>query len=144
VFKKVYSADMQAERRKSPRIPLNIAVKYQCLPKDRMTMPTDSLSENLGMGGLAMRVDHKLEPNDRISLVLYLPPADKRDDVQNYASYAKQDCLTVRIEARVAWCQPFAGNKFMLGIEFIQIDPEDMPEFRAFVKDYELRGQAEA
>ena len=136
---KVFQGRTQAERRKYPRIPLKMWVHFQCLKEgDASPASLESLAEDLGAGGLAMRSDLHLEQGQMLMVTLYLPPAAKRAQPDDTLIYAEGECLTAVVLSRVIWCRPLKDKEFMVGVKFLDLDGESRRSLKDFLKDYQL------
>lgn len=135
----IYRSDVIAERRRYPRKPLNLFLKFELAnPQNNPPARDNSQTENISSGGLALYSEHKLEKGQEISLVLYLPPKEKRSSEIVVAFWTETECIPISIQARIAWRLPFINNKYAYGAEFISIDPNDKPAFDEFLADFYL------
>ncbi len=129
-----------AERRKYPRHPINIPVRCQFDPLAPEDETEESLSENLGIGGMAIRADQPLEQDRRILVMLYLPANLLRKPGAEASDETEDEFISIVVASRVAWCAPFVDGKFTIGIEFIHLEPDDQECFQAFLREYQLMG----
>lgn len=135
----VYRSDIIAERRRFPRKPLNLMLKFELISSSQKTdASNDSQSENISANGLALYSEHQLEQGQEIALVLFLPPKEKRSADLVIPSWKETDCLPISIHAKIAWKLPFMNNKMAYGIEFISVDPKDQSAFDEFLDDFYL------
>ncbi len=137
---KIYKGKVSAERRQYPRIPLKLWVHFTARIQGELahSCSSESLSEDLGTTGLAMRSDQELAGGQTLTLTLFLPPMEKRTDVSKTLIYPEEECLPVTIRARVAWCRALADQEYMLGIQFLDLTPPDCGHLKSFLVDYKL------
>jgi hypothetical protein len=128
-----YPMDENAERRRFPRLAINVGVHCNSFDEGRIVHQLSNYSENLGVGGLSVRSEKKL-PQDLSLLVSFFLPIQRR-------SVILQPSVTLPVIARsrVAWCRPVAGD-FLLGLEFLDINRYSRNIFKAFLDLYQLDG----
>ncbi len=137
---KTYKGKVSAERRQYPRIPLKLWVHFTGRIRGELahSCSSESLSEDLGTAGLAMRSDHELPSGQPLTLTLFLPPKEKRTDVAKTLIYPEEDCIPTIIRSRVAWCRALPDQEYMLGIQFLDLSPTDRSHLKSFLVDYKL------
>ncbi len=136
----LFQGETAAEARRFPRIPLRMNLQYRVLVKGEAPTfhSSRSLAEDLGAKGLAMRSRHELAPGQLLTVVLFLPPEEKRRDLIDASIYPEAECQKVNILARAAWCKAVGEGRFMVGVEFLDLEPQDRQELKRFLADYEL------
>jgi c-di-GMP-binding flagellar brake protein YcgR len=134
----VYRSYIRAENRRYPRIRLKLWVQYKRLKKGEESGMHESLAEDLGARGMAMRSDHPMRLGQLLMLTLFLPPEGRREDADQEPVFDERDCVPVDILSRVAWCKPFNDQEYMLGVEFMDPDPSHRSRLKSFLVDYNL------
>ncbi len=137
MYARVYKGKTYAEHRRFPRMKFKLWVHFKCLERGGSSLSLESLAEDLGAGGMAMRSDHQLKGGQLLMLTLFLPPEDKRVDGEEMLIYSEKECMPVDVLARVAWCEPRA-EEFMLGLQFLDLDQANRTKLKAFLVDYNL------
>jgi c-di-GMP-binding flagellar brake protein YcgR len=125
----VFSGEAQAERRRHPRVPLKLRLAYQCLEKGNVSPAEKNLGKDLAAGGLAMSSKTPLVLNQLLMMTLYLPAAEKREEVE--------EGQPVNILSRVAWCSRRESD-FEIGVQFLDMDRDDRKTMKNFLIDYRL------
>ncbi len=134
-----FRGETRAENRRFPRQKLKLWVHFIRLKENQeKSGKLESLTEDLGAGGIAMRSDHKLENGEVLALTLFLPPEDKRTDPDHDLIYSEEECLPVDIQARVRWCAPREDLEYILGVEFLQVRGEHRERLKTFLVNYNL------
>lgn len=135
----VYRSEVIAERRRYPRKPLNLKVKFELIDTSASpgAPPTYEIN-NISAGGLALYSEHKLQKGQELSLVLYLPPKDKRSPKLALATWSENDSIPIHIHAQITWCLSYSKNHYGYGVEFLEVDADDQPDFDEFLKDFYL------
>jgi hypothetical protein len=139
-----YKSHIIAERRRFPRKPLTLSLKFNLIPADASSVPEQNQidggrSENISAHGLALFSDLKMEKGQKLNIILYLPPKEKRLPELRLTTWREAECFPVEIESRVVWRLPFAGNKFAYGVEFMAVAEQDQAVFDEFLKDFYLQ-----
>jgi c-di-GMP-binding flagellar brake protein YcgR len=132
-----YTGQTRAENRRYPRIQIKLWVHFKCLDKGERDVDLESLAEDLGAGGMAMRSDRDLKPGQRLKLTLYLPPVGKRESGATLI-YSEKESLPVSILSRVVWCAATADREFMAGVQFLELESKDRTTLKTFLVDYNL------
>ncbi len=137
---KTYKGKVSAERRRHPRILLKLWVHFTARIHGELarSCSSESLSEDLGTTGLAMRSDQELAAGQTLTLTLFLPPKEKRTDASKTLIYPEDECLPTTIRSRVAWCRALPDQEYILGIEFLDLSPPDRIHLKSFLVDYKL------
>jgi c-di-GMP-binding flagellar brake protein YcgR len=133
-----FRAQTHAENRRYPRLNFKLWVHFRCLSKGEVSEPLESLAEDLGTQGMAMRSDHPLRVGQLLRTTLYVPPESRRKSAEETPIYEETDCLPVEILARVVWCNPLESGEYMLGIQFLDPNPAHRNRLKSFLVDYEL------
>jgi c-di-GMP-binding flagellar brake protein YcgR len=133
-----FIADTFVERRNHPRLPLKIIVNYQKVSESKKGSISKSQSLNLGVGGIAIRSDQEMPVNELIVIYLFLPPEDKRQSLTFLTTCPEIECRKISIQSKVAWCSPFADEKYVFGVEFMNISSEDSEYLKKFMEEYKL------
>jgi c-di-GMP-binding flagellar brake protein YcgR len=135
-----FQGETTAESRRYPRIPLRINLQYRVLVKGKPKTfhSSRSLAEDFGAKGLAMRSRHQLEPGQLLTMLLFIPPEDKRKDLIDASIYPEAECLKISVLARAAWCKTVGEDRFMVGVEFLDLESQDRDQLKCFLIDYEL------
>jgi c-di-GMP-binding flagellar brake protein YcgR len=134
----VYKAETNAENRRFPRLQLKLWVHYQLLRQGEVSTQQESLAQDLGARGMAIRSDHAVRVGQLLKTTLYLPPEDNRRRPDKLPIYSEKESLPVDILARVVWCQRAENQEYMLGIEFLDPEPAHRSRLKAFLIDYKL------
>jgi hypothetical protein len=132
-----YTGQTRAENRRSPRIHLKLWVHFKCLDKGMSPLDLESLAEDLGAGGMAIRSDRDLKPGQLLMLTLYLPPVGKRESEATLI-YSEKESLPVPILSRVVWCTATTDREFLAGIQFLDLESKDRGTLKSFLVDYSL------
>lgn len=140
MFKRRFKGEVMVEARQYPRIPLKMKLKYRILIQGETARleVSHSLAEDFGARGLAMRSSHALKKGQLITLNLFIPPEDKRKKIKKPTQLKEEECLAVNILARVAWTKPSGGDKYQVGVEFLDLEPQDRTILKRFLADYKL------
>lgn len=134
----IFKGETRAENRRHPRLQLKIWVHYQLLKPGEATRTAESLSEDLGAGGIAIRSHSPVADNQLLLLTLYLPPEDKREGPAETLIYSEDDCLPVEILACAAWSAQKQKQDYMVGVQFLEIKREHRKRLKDFLVDYQL------
>jgi c-di-GMP-binding flagellar brake protein YcgR len=109
-----------SERRRFVRLNSAVDIQYNLLEKE----PAERLktkSRNISAGGICIIASEKLEIDDILVISITVPG----------------ETLPVVTKGRVAWIKPFEigkeGQHFDVGIEFIEISPEDRKKIEQYV-----------
>ncbi len=135
---KQYHADTFMERRKHPRLPVKIDVHFHALGSLEEFAVQKSESLNIGAGGVALRSAIKVEAGKKMMLTLFIPPEHKRAQLGHMARCPEEECMEINIQAKVVWVSPFLGDKYLLGVQFLQISQDDQAYLKTFLEDYKL------
>lgn len=110
------------ERRKFPRLPLNVSVEYTILAhKEAENILTRS--KNISAGGIRIILLEKVEPGTLLELKISFP--ESKDPIVS--------------TGRVAWIDEFIvgdskeGKAYEAGIEFKEIDSRDREKIKKYV-----------
>ncbi len=128
----VYEAKTKAERRRYERRAMHLKLRFQCLDKDYVSPIQNDLAEDLGAGGLAMMSDRDLKPGQLLMLTLMLP--DKEDLDRGRLTESAE----VNLLSRVAWSKPASQGGFVIGIQFLDLEPAERQLLKAFLVEFEL------
>lgn len=126
--------DPMAERRRYPRIDLQLPLRYRVLtrlgdaPPASEVQPgagaTQQTTRNLGIGGLCIGADKPLPGGTILELELSLP--------------SDGDEFLVRMVGRVAWCRPAAGGQspHEVGVELVSVSEDHLHRLIWYVTEY--------
>lgn len=111
------------EKRKYPRLTLNVGVEYKIL-KGFEFESTTTQSKNISAGGICIIALDKFEVGSSLSLKFSLPELDK----------------PINAAGRVVWIEEFSvgdvssSKAYDAGIEFIHIQEEDREKISQYVR----------
>jgi c-di-GMP-binding flagellar brake protein YcgR len=126
------------DRRRFVRLPYTLPVSYKCIKQDHVSPPESRLLEDLGAGGLSMRVD-AAQPKGQILMVsLFLPPPGPKLGDQELAALPPEKCKHVEILSRVVWCAPAEQGAFLIGVQFLDLNLNDRIRLKDFLVSYHL------
>jgi hypothetical protein len=111
-------ATTQFNRRRDPRINLNLPVEYTMMVDVAPTLPTRS--GTIGGGGLMLYLPMPVSVGSAMKLKIHLP-----------------DRVTISCTARVVWTELLTGlevNDFRTGVAFEQISEDALGILRTFIK----------
>lgn len=136
---KVFKGEASAERRKYPRIPLTIAVQFMMVDREKLSAALESVSDDLGVEGLAMISATKL-PKDQKLLITLLVPEDANEKLMHHDASicTEKGCIPVAVFSRVAWCKDAEDKKFRIGVQFLEITETGRQILKDFFLDYKL------
>lgn len=112
-------ATSQFNRRRDPRIQLNLPVEYTMMVDVAPSLPTRS--GTIGGGGLMLYLPMPVSIGTTMKLNIHLP-----------------DRVTISCTARVVWTELLTGlevNDFKAGVAFDQISEDDLGTLRNFIKE---------
>lgn len=121
-----------AEKRRYKRKQMKLALQFQCIDKNKVSQPKRDLAEDLGAGGLAMISQTNLAKNQLLMMTIFLP--DQEED----GSSEKNNWTTITVLSRVAWSRAQADGAYMIGVEFLDLEPGERQILKTFLIDYEL------
>jgi hypothetical protein len=132
-----YNASTFAERRIAPRLAIKIEVQYEYLNlSDEERVHSVGLSRNIGSGGIAIFVSREVETGSTLRMKLNLPnhlgTEKSRGDGEPYTR--------VELCGRVVWRMPLGDQRFLLGMQFLDLDQADAEILRDFLKHYQIQG----
>jgi hypothetical protein len=128
-----YQGEVIAERRKAPRFPLKLQVRYTLANSDSSCREIPV--QNIGCNGLAMLGDQAISLSRCVRLQLFLPKHSA--GLVGKIVCPEKESQPVELEGRVIWSTPF-GNKFIFGIVFVKINRQQSGSLREFLRYYEL------
>ncbi len=140
MFKRRFKGEVIVEARRHPRIPLKIKLKYRILIQGETARleVSHSLADDFGARGLAMRSSHVLKKGQLLTINLFIPPEEKRDEIKSPSQLKEEECIAINILARVAWFKTVGGDKYQVGVEFLDLEPKDRTILKHFLADYKL------
>ena len=110
-----------SDRRRYPRIDLQLPLRYRMLTKLGDAAPeglSGSRTKNLGVGGLCVGSDTPLPEGAMLELELSLP-SDKGE-------------MPVRMAGRVAWCRA-GGSSCEVGVELVSVSEPHLRRLISYV-----------
>ncbi|MCK5241422.1 PilZ domain-containing protein [bacterium] len=134
----IFTADTFVERRRHPRIPLKIIVNYRKVAESGNSNYKKSQSLNLGIGGIVIRSDQEMPVGELIVVELFLPPEDKRQNLAFLATCPEMECRKVSIQSKIAWSSFFEDEKYIFGVEFLNMSNEDSEYLKSFMEEYKI------
>lgn len=133
-----FKGQTRAENRRHPRVQLKLWVHYRLMRQGTVSAPLESLAEDLGTRGTAIRSDHPERVGQLLVVTLYLPLEQKRKSPAETPVYSEDESLPVEILSRVVWCKQLETREYMLGIEFLDPKPGHRNRLKSFLIDYNL------
>ncbi|MFH0877006.1 MAG: PilZ domain-containing protein [Candidatus Omnitrophota bacterium] len=110
------------ERRKFVRLGVNVKVNWQKPAPPPPILDQENLTKNISEGGICLTANEKLNTGELLLLDIELP--NRR---------------FIRAKGRVAWVHEFdiraKGKRYDVGIEFLEIQPQDREEIKKFMFD---------
>ncbi|NQS99516.1 MAG: PilZ domain-containing protein [Candidatus Omnitrophica bacterium] len=109
------------ERRHFPRLVAAVDVEYKVLPEGARPQ-TETVTKNIGAGGICLIVYEKVEVGRILNLKLHLPDTN----------------LVVQAKGKVLWSSYFtmerdARDRYDLGIEFTEISESDQQKLSLYI-----------
>ncbi|MEW6516194.1 MAG: PilZ domain-containing protein [candidate division FCPU426 bacterium] len=134
-----YSGETSAERRRYPRIPLTLSIQFMLVNREKLSPAFETVSADLGVEGLAMTCEKKLEAEQKVLLTL-LVPENASNKLRQFDDQVCDDkgCIPVAVLSRVAWCQHRNGKKYLVGVQFLEITETGRDILKTFFVDYKL------
>ncbi len=127
-----------SEKRKFPREDLKLWVHFKTISHGKISTPLESLSENIGSGGVGLITDQELEPGQMLMLTLYLPPEESRKTVEDTLIFEENMCIPISVLAKVAWCKKVQDDEYRFGVQFVELDDYSRSLLKLYLKHYEL------
>ncbi len=112
----------QSERRKYPRLSINVEVEYTLLKRASLQLKS-AQSKNISAGGICIILLEKLEVGTPLEFKFSLPGYDR----------------IIKCEGRIAWLQEFLIGEnnsisgYNAGVEFSNISEEDRNKINEYV-----------
>jgi len=107
------------EKRKFPRLPFNVKVKYEVLKVSPLRVE-ENLSKNVSAGGICLVVSEKIDIGALLRLKLSL----------------KGEVNFNIVKGKVVWVEEFSVNDYKAydcGIEFVDVGPEDQENISRYL-----------
>ena len=108
------------ERRRFVRLNISVEIQYTVLEKETPD-ELKAKSRNISAGGICIIADEKIATDNILILSIYLPA----------------DEMPIIAKGKVVWARPFEigkeGERFDVGVEFIEIDPKDRKKIDQYV-----------
>jgi len=105
------------ERRRFPRIPIHLLAKYRPQGSPASEIAIASVSKNISLNGLMLRVKEPLAVGQNLEVEINMPVFNK----------------SIEVKLKVVWIRPLKGTDFFdIGAKFLEISEED----RRDVLDY--------
>ncbi len=124
----VYEGKTKAERRRFERRAIHLKLRFQCLDKDHVSGVHNDLAEDLGAGGLAMVSSQELQTGQLLMLTLLLPGKEG----------TPAGSSEVNVLSRVAWSKPAHQGGYLMGIQFLDLEPAERQLLKSFLVEFEL------
>jgi c-di-GMP-binding flagellar brake protein YcgR len=135
-----HQAETFAERRKFARYSLKLRVNYTAAEQaTQHESHSKSITKDLGLGGIALVVHEELEIGKEIQVKIDLPSIQdlfSGDDENESLSAAEK---TVNLLSKVAWCRPYEEGTFLIGVQFLDLEHEDVVLLKDFLEEYKLQ-----
>lgn len=138
ISEKAFIGKIKVENRKFPRLHLELKVQYAVLKAGELPQSNKSQVKDLGAGGMAMMTKTPLEPEQLLTLILYLPPLNQDHDPHLVARYDRHECEPVTLCAQVIWVKNDPSGKYLNGLSFVDIDAKNKKRLKHFLVDFEL------
>lgn len=134
-----YTGQTSAERRRYPRLPLTLSIQFMVVNREKLSQAFETLSADMGVEGLAMTCEKKLEPEQKLLLTL-LVPENASSKLRQFDGQVgvEKGCIPVALLSRVAWCQHEGTKKFRVGVQFLEITETGRDILKTFFLDYKL------
>jgi hypothetical protein len=134
-----YKGETSAERRRYPRLPLTLSIQFMIVNREKLSQAFETLSADMGVEGLAMTCDKKLELEQKLLLTL-LVPENASSKLRQFDGQvcAETGCIPVAVLSRVAWCQHQSGRKYVVGVQFLEVTETGREILKTFFLDYKL------
>lgn len=126
------------ERRRYVRLPYSLHVSYKAIQRDHVSEPESQIIEELGAGGLSMRVSEPQPPGRILMVDLGIPPAGHHYTEAELASLPEMSFRKVQILSRVAWCTSAPESGYMIGVQFLDLNLNDRIRLKDFLVAYQL------
>lgn len=123
------------DRRRFPRIPLKLCVKYKTIVNGKLSDSFENHTDNLCAGGVGVRSPHPFEPRQMMMVHVLLPPEEQWPAVQEHYCYTEDDGILVVARAHVVWCSPVNENEYRLGLEFVELDHHSRERLKRFLAE---------
>lgn len=109
---------MKENRRKFPRSPVHLLVKYKCAGSAESSQPVISVSKDIGMGGIKLRLKES-PPLGQIIIAQINIPAFERP---------------VNVVLKALWARASGEPGFFdVGTEFVNIHKDDRSDFLDYI-----------
>ena len=125
----------RAERRRYPRLPIHIHVNFQPLSQPAAPGETESRSENLSLGGVAVNTVHALPIGQVVRIMLHIPARELLREKERLTRPQGEEIIGILVEGRVAWCAS-SGSTYRIGLEFMNMEPDDRECLRRFLEEF--------
>jgi len=133
-----FKGETRAERRRYERKPIKLPLSYRCLDKGSVSEPQADLARDLGAGGLMMHSHQSLRKDQILMLTLFLPPVDKREEGMATEMFSEEESIGIEIVSRVAWSAPAADGGYVIGVQFLDLEPNNRKWLKEFLVDFKL------
>jgi c-di-GMP-binding flagellar brake protein YcgR len=114
------------ERRRYPRFSERLPVHFHCLKSSKHFRLFESVTKDIGAGGLAMVNGQSLEKGQLIMVTVFLPGPHAVEP------FPEKNVRTFFL-SRVAWEAALPDAGFLQGVEFLDIAEEDRKRWHAFL-----------
>ncbi len=108
------------ERRRHPRFPLQVGVRCSPIRDGKLAQTLESMSRDLGAGGLALNSQVRLSAGETLIVSFHLPrkhTPEARNSPLTHVRHGKP--MQVVIRSRVVWCEARQAEGYCFGVEFL-------------------------
>ncbi|MBU2567431.1 MAG: PilZ domain-containing protein [Elusimicrobia bacterium] len=124
-------SSMEKERRKFPRLDLNVSVKYKILSdiekhvfQDFGSFVKDATSRDISVEGICIKTGVQLDLNTVVALDIYFPEISE----------------PIRALGRVMWSKDMEGaGEFSCGVEFVAIKDKYFDQMTQLIAEYYVK-----
>lgn len=134
-----FQGEASAERRRYPRLPMTLSIQFMLVKREKLSQAFETISADMGVEGLAMSCEKKLDIEQQLLLTLLVPEnaSSKLKQFSNQVC-AEKGCIPVAVLSRVAWCRHQSGKKYVVGVQFLEVTETGREILKTFFLDYKL------
>lgn len=126
-----------AENRRYPRKKMKLLVHYHCV-NDDATCAVETLSDNIGFGGLALWGEEKMSVGQLLMMTIYIPPEKNTTNQEQLEMITDDTCTPINVLSRVAWCRDENKQAVTMGAQFLHLIVDDRKKMEAFAENFNL------